>query len=167
MALPLTSGIGTPPLLLTPLFVAAVFGSLSVRMQAKLIRYLLRGLFLVSATHSLPLTIYIYLSQVRRSITAVTDTVGFRALIASRADLDLLVPLLPSVCMTCQWRLDAFTLSWSTTVMITKPLAANNRMRVGPIPNALTTRTKYDRSMLWHNTSNPSKSRIWQEYRDI
>ena len=42
----------------------------------------------------------IALFQVRDSVKAVTDTVGLRALIASRADLALLVSLLPSVCMT-------------------------------------------------------------------
>ena len=163
MALPLTSGIGPPPLPLTPLVIAAVFGSFPARTQARLIRYCVRGLFLVSTTQSLPLTRSIVLSQVRGFVTTVTDTVGLRALIASRADLALLVPLLPSVCMTCRCRLDTSTSSWSTTVMCPTPLAAKNRRRVDSMPPAPMTRTDGDRSLRWPNTPNPSESSSWRD----
>ena len=112
-------------------------------------------------------TNYIALSQVMGSAKAVTNTVGFRSLIALRADLSLIVTLLPLVCMTCQWKLDNSTSLCSTTVMCPMPLAANNRRRVGPITPDLTTRTDDDRSLRWTNTPNPSESRSCWEYCKI
>ena len=50
---------------------------------------------MVPTTQSLPPTISIDFFQVRGSVTAVTNTVGFRSLIALHVDIDLLVPLPP------------------------------------------------------------------------
>ena len=47
------------------------------------------------------------------------------------------------------------------------PLATKNRRRVDPMPPDPTTRTDVDGSFRCINTSNPSKSRSWQEYREI
>ena len=121
----------------------------------------------MSTTQSLPLTSSIALYQGRGSVASIINTAGFRALIASHDYLALIVPLLPSVCMTFQWRLDTSTLSWSTTTMRPTPLAAKNRRRVGLILPALITRTNNDRSLRCPNTPNLSESRSWQEYRKI
>ena len=106
-------------------------------------------------------------SQVRVSVMAVTDTVRFRDLVASPAEPALLVPLLPLVCMSCQWKLYTSMSSWSTTVMSPTPMVANNRRRVGPMPPAPTTRTNNDRSLCWPSNPNPSNSRSWREYHKI
>ena len=167
MALALTSGIGPPPLPLTPLVIVTVLGSLPARTQASLIRYRVQGLLMASTTQLLPLTISISLSQVTGSVRVVTDTVGLRALIASRVDLVLLVNFLPSVCINFRWRLDTSTTLWSTTVMRPTPLADKNRRRVDPMPPTPTTRTDDERSLHWPNTPNLSQKRIWREYRKI
>ena len=124
-------------------------------------------LSMVSTTQSLPLAISIALSQVRGSVMAVTNTVGFWNLISLRVGLAFLVSLLPLVCITCLWRLYTSTLSWSTTIMRPTPLVDKNMRRVGPMPPTLTTRTDDDRSLRWPNMPNPSENRTWQEYREI
>ena len=110
-------------------------------------------------TQSLPLPISIAFSKVRISVTDVTNTVGFRSLIALGSDVTMISPLVPSVCMTYQWRLDTSTLLWSTTGMILKPLVAKNRRRVGLIPPSLMASTNNDRNLRWTNTQNPYESR--------
>ena len=127
----------------------------------------MQELSLVSTAHYLSLTSYIALSQVKVSVTSVTNAVGLRALIASRVDLALLVSLLLLVCMTCQWSLDTSMSSWFATVMHPTPLTAKNRRRVVPMLPALTTRTDDDRSLCWPNMPNPSKSRSWWDYREV
>ena len=110
VALPLTSGIGPPALPLMMLTIAAIFGSQYVRMQALLISYRVKGLSLVSTAQLLPLTRSIALHHVRVSVMAITDTAGFRPLIASLAELSSLFPFSPLVCMIFQWRFDISTL---------------------------------------------------------
>ena len=98
-------------------------------------------------TQSLPLPISIVFSQVRVSITYVTDTVGFRYLIVLGADVTMISSLVPSVCMTYQWRLDTSTFLWSFTVMSPKPMVAKNRSRVGLMPPSTMASTNNDRSL--------------------
>ena len=78
---------------------------------------------------------------------AITYTVGLRDLIVLRADLALFVLLLPSMFMTCQWRLDTYTSFYSTTVMRPTLLASKKRRRLGPMQPAPTTRTDNDRRL--------------------
>ena len=118
---------------------------------------------LVSTTQLLPLTRSIALSQVRGSVIVVTDAVGLRALISSRADLSLLVHLLPLVCLTCRRRLYTSVLLWFTSVMCPTSLVAKNGRRGDPILPDPTTSTNDDRSLRWTNRLNPFESRSWQE----
>ena len=69
--------------------------------------------------------------------------------------LPTIVTILPSVYMTCQWRLDTSTLSWSTTVMRPTQLVAMNNWRVVPMPPSPMARTNNDRSLRCPKTPNP------------
>ena len=69
--------------------------------------------------------------------------------------------------MTCQWRLNTYMPSWSTTVMRPTPLAYDNRRMVGPMLPSSMTSTDNGRSLCWPNTTNASERRSWREYREI